>query len=296
MDIKMEKEIKQLALKQYIHYFRIWFIIVAVLIVLAGVLAGVNAAGAKGIRQNNASPEERVYDYADVLTDEEEQQLREYIAKAEKKYKIDLVLVTINEDVESQGRWEQVMMNKADDFYDEKQYGYNKIHGDGALLLDNWYEDANGSQAGSWLSTCGIVEHRLGDYEIDRVLDVVYDRVEQNPYAAYKAYVDKTCQYAQEGQRQIRIPWILVLVLPIVIAVTNAIAHLHQSPAKDTTTASTYIAGGKPVMRSQRDEFSRKSVVTHRISTDSSSGSYHSGGGHHVSSGGVSHGGGGRRR
>lgn len=73
MDIKMEKEIKQLALKQYIHYFRIWFIIVAVLIVLAGVLAGVNAAGAKGIRQNNASPEERVYDYADVLTDEEEQ-------------------------------------------------------------------------------------------------------------------------------------------------------------------------------------------------------------------------------
>lgn len=294
----MEKEIKQLAVKQYVRYFRVWFIIVAVLIVLAGVLAGMNSLGTKENRKNDAAPTERVYDYADVLTGEEEQQLREYIAKSEKKYKIDLVLVTINEDVESQGRWEQVMMNKADDFYDENQYGYNKIHGDGALLLDNWYKDTNGSQAGSWISTCGIVEHRLGDYEIDRVLDVVYDKVETNPFAAYKAYVDKTCQYAQEGQSRIRIPWILVLVLPIVIAAMYAVAHLHQRPAKDTTTASTYIAGGKPVMRNQKDEFSRKSVVTHRISTDSSSGgSYRSGGGgHHVSRGGVSHGGGGRRR
>lgn len=291
----MDKEIKLEARKQYLRYFRVWFIIVGILAVIFGVVAAVGLLGSKN-RGNNSAPAERVYDYADVLTAEEEQKLREHITKCEARYKIDLVLVTINEDVESQGYWDTVMMNKADDFYDLNNYGYNKIHGDGALLLDNWYEDENGSQKGSWLSTCGTVEWSMDNYDIDRVLDEVYYEVEDNPYRAYKAYIDTTCSIVSSST-SIKIPGIIILGAPLVIALIYAFIYLHQTPAKDTTTAKTYVEGGKPVMNVQSDDFIRKNVVTRRIETSSGGGGGRSGGGgHHVSRSGVSHGGGGRRR
>lgn len=295
----MDKEIKREARSQYLKYFRIWFIVVGILAVILIVVAGINTLTSNKVRGNNNAPTERVYDYADVLTDEEEQQLRDYIAKREAKYHIDLVLVTINEDVESNGYWETVMMNIADDFYDENNYGYNKVHGDGALLLDNWYEDEYGSQAGSWLSTCGIVLDRLNDYEVDIVLDEVYYKVENDPYAAYKAYVDTVCKYASESAINLNIPWWLILLGPICIAVIYAISHLTQSKAKDTTNAKTYVEGGKYTVTNSSDDFIRKNVVTRRIDTSSSSGGgggRSGGGGSHRSSSGVRHGGGGRRR
>lgn len=293
----MEKEIKQLARKQYIHYFRIWFIALGILTLVIGIFFAVRTLSALAtVRENDVAPEERVFDYADVLTDEEEEMLREHIAKKEKKYKIDLVLVTINEEIESQGYWDTVMMNKADDFYDENNYGFNKVHGDGALLLDNWYEDENGSQKGSWLSTCGIVESRFGYDEIDKVLDVVYRKVEKNPYEAYKAYVDKTCELTTGGGTLI--PWIAIFLVSTVVAAIYAAVHLVQKPAKDTAAPNQYIAGGRPIVKSERDTFMHKNVTKRVISTSSggSGGGRSGGGGHHRSSGGVSHGGGGRRR
>lgn len=296
---RMDKEIKREARKQYFHYFRIWFLVLAVLAVICGAVSGLFLIR-KGsiVRRNNEAPAERVYDYADVLTAEEEQKLREYIAECEEKYHIDLVLVTINEDVESLGYWNTVMMNTADDFYDGNLFGYNRIHGNGALLLDNWYEDEYGSQKGSWLSTCGVVETQMSNADIDRVLDAVYYRVDADPYEAYRAYVTTTCEIVGGDSIKAGLPGMAVVILPVLVAFIYAVAHLHQKAAKDTVTASTYVAGGKPVMHEQSDNFIRKNVVTRHIETSSGGSGGHSGGGggHHTSSGGVSHGGGGRRR
>jgi len=293
----MDKEIKKEAKKQYFRYFKTWFIVIGVMAVIYAVLCVGSWFANSGERQNNSAPAERVYDYADVLTDVEEQQLRDYIAKKEKKHGIDLVLVTINEDVESHGYWEAVMRDTADDFYDDHDYGYNKVWGNGALLLDNWYEDENGSQKGSWLSTCGSVEDRMDDYDIDDVLDAVARKVDDNPYEAYKAYVTEVCKKVSQGTTMI--PWIYVFFIPLVVAVIFAIAKLHSAPAKDTTSATAYVSGGKPVIKSRRDDFIRKDVTTRRIQTSSSSSGGRSrsgGGGSHRSSSGVRHGGGGRRR
>ena len=32
----------------------------------------------------------------------------------------------------------------ADNFYDEHQFGYDRPYGDGVLMLDNWYREADG--------------------------------------------------------------------------------------------------------------------------------------------------------
>lgn len=289
----MDKEIKKEARKQYFHYFRFWFIGIGIL--LAFVLAGTLLNGmVKESRGNTQAPEKRVYDYADVLSDAEEIQLEEYISSCENRSHIDLVLVTVSEDMEALDySWENAMMNYADDFYDDNLFGYNKVHGDGALLLDNWYE----GQEGSWLSTCGSVYHKFSNYDIDRVLDKVYFRIDTSPYEAYKAYVDETCRLMDAYSAGVSIPWLAIVFLPIIVAVVFALSHLKQKKAEDTTKANTYVQDGKARVNVKSDNFIRKNVVTRRIETSSSSGGGHrGGGGGHVSRSGVSHGGGGRRR
>lgn len=294
----MNKEIKTLARKQYFSYFRVWFIVIAILLVVFAVLWVPKLfQKTDGGRGNSQAPKERVYDYADVLSEEEEQKLRSYIAEKEAEYRIDLVLVTIEEDVESQGYWDTVMMNKADDFYDENYYGYDQKWGDGALLLDNWYA----GQEGSWLSTCGKVHDRFSDSDIDYVLDGVYLQVESDPYRGYKTYIDRTCQMLDGGLSVMSsgISFLVILIGPALIALIFALVNLKQAPAKVTVSKTAYVEGGKPVINVSLDKFLHKNVVTRRIETSSSSGSRsgsYGGGGSHRSSGGVRHGGGGRRR
>lgn len=295
----MDREIKREARKQYFHYFRIWFLIVGILAVICVIVGVLHNPVSNVSRGNQPATQSRVFDYADVLTASEEDKLEEYIAQCENRYHFDIVLVTISEDVESYGNWDRVMEGYADDFYDERNFGYNRVHGDGLLILDNWYE----GQEGTWLSTAGKVYSRFNYSDIDRVLDAIEKRIDTDPYAAYKAGIDAACKVMASGETASEgayavIPWVAVLFLPILVAGIYAAALLHQAPAKDTTTATAYVAGGKPVMREQRDDFIRKSVVTRRIERSSGGGGGHGGGhaGGHVSRGGVSHGGGGRRR
>ena len=290
----MDQEIKREARKQYFKYFRVWFILLGILLVIAAAVLIVKVVKPDLGRTNGSAPAERVYDYADVLTDQEEDALRDYIARCEAQAKIDIVLVTISEDMEGNGySWNTSMMNYADDFYDYNDYGYNKPRGDGVLLLDNWYE----GQAGSWLSTCGSVYERFGNSEIDRVLDAVYYEVEDDPYEAYRAYVTKVTNYMSRSSFTL-IPWMFVIIGPVIVALIFAATHLAQKPAKDTTTASTYVAGGRPEIKDKRDEFIRKNVVSRRIESNGGGGGGHSSGrgGSHRSSSGTHHGGGGRRR
>lgn len=303
----MSDDIKREARKQYFRYFRVWFIIVGILLALA-IGAGVMYAVKNNVpRTNFSAPAERVYDYADVLTDAEEESLRQRIAEAEGRLHIDIVLVTFNQSVEGteamqqygyrSADWEQNMQDYADDFWDENKYGYNKdFEGDGCILVHNWYEGQNGEH----LSTSGRVEDEFSLYDIDAVLTAVDQYYATDPYRAYLAYINKVSALMSGGYGNREFSWLTVLLIPLAAALIYAMVNLHQKKAKDTTTASTYVEGGKPVMKGCSDDFIRKNVVTRRIQTSSSgggrSGSSHSGGGgHHHSSSGASHGGGSHR-
>lgn len=306
----MDKEIRKEAIRKYLRYFRIWFIVVGIVAVLLLGILLFKTIQSNLPRQNTASPAERVYDYADVLTDKEEEDLRAAIAKAEKQSHADIIIVTLNEPMGvSDSDWEWNMMNYADDFYDNGKYGWNKAYGDGALLLDNWYEDADGSQKGSWLSTSGKMEDTIGRWEEEQVLDEMYEYIDSNPYRAYLAAVRRLRDFGRYGATSRdygddTFSGILgVLVISTIVSLVYLFIHLGQAKAKDTTLASTYVENGVPILRLRSDEFLRKSVTSHRIQSSSGGGSggggSRSGGGshgHHTSSGGHSHGGGGRRR
>lgn len=186
-------------MKGYLKYFRVYFIIILALAAVFLILS-IARAGAKTERANTeCTTQERVFDYADKLTDSEEDSLRELIAKREKQTGCDIVLVTLNESLEeyAKGYEEQLgslrpyqyTMVYADNFYDEHMFGYNKPQGDGVLLLDNWYRESDGSVY-SWLSTCGKAKDRFSSSMIDNLLNEALEDVDSNPYQAYKKYVN----------------------------------------------------------------------------------------------------------
>lgn len=314
----MDKELKVEARKQYLHYFRFWFIAVAIVLVvfLVAVVDKTISSHSSVLaqRNNTVAPIERVYDYADVLSSEEENELRNYIAKCEEIVKCDIVLVTTNIDMEAIGvsenttesglrvtggdPWETAMMDTADKFYDDNHFGYNEPDGDGVLLLDNWYEE----QEGSWLCTTGRVLDRFSTYDIDEVLDAVYYKVEESPYKAYRAYVDAFCEIMTEPsyEQETAVATIFVGFVVITIACLIYVAvNANQAAAKDTTTDTQYVVNGRPTINVSEDLLTDKRVTSRVIQTSSGGGggSHRSGGGgSHRSSSGRSHGGGGRRR
>ncbi len=298
-------------MKQYFKYFAIPYIIfVALLLVTTVVFIIQLFEKDEVVRGNNECTTERVYDYYDMLKPEEEDKLRERIAKVEEKVHCDIVLVVINEPIldycgyteNTDANWESAMMNYADDFYDQNLYGYDKVHGDGVLLLDNWYlQGRAGSQAGYWLSTCGAVYERYSDYMIEDLLDDVEFGAYTSAYKAYMEYIDHIERYmgADKGHSPLLSVGIC-LIGGLIPAIIFILIHLKSKEGDKTVTQSTYIdteKSGNTVFKERKDELIDKHVTSVRIQTSSSGGSYGGGrGGGHRSSGGVRHGGGGRRR
>ena len=243
-------------------------------------------------RANTSCQEtERVFDYADVLTSEEEDKLRELIAETEPQIGCDIVLVTIDD---SNLASDYYMMNYADDFYDDAMFGWNEPWGDGALYLDNWGRDAQG-YAYSWFSTSGKVEYKYTTEMINSLIDAVCEDVNDDPYGAYVTYV-KTLKRDMSSNVKVPIPWTGPPLAGLIAAAVFIFANLPTKAGQVTTGKQTYVKNEDVKMLNQEDTFLSKSVTHVKISTSSGgSGGGGGGGGHHVSSGGHSHGGGGGR-
>ncbi len=275
--------------------FQITMIVTAVIGLTALILSLViNWASREKIppRDNDkCTEEERVFDRADVLTDEEEEKLRDLIAETEPEIGCDIVLMTIND---SSMASDYAMMNLADDFYDDNAFGWNEPWGDGAIYLDNWGRDAYGD-AYTWFSTSGKVEDRYSVKMIDDLVDKVCAKVNNDPYGAYAAYV-KMLKQDMTSRKGMKVPWLLYPVIGIIAAVAFILANLPKKAGENTTGKQTYVKQEDVHMLRKEDTFLNKSVTHVRIQSSSSGGGGRSGGGgHHVSSGGHSHGGGGGR-
>lgn len=292
--------------KKYISYFKFWFLAILLLAVLLVVLLAVRGRESAAERTNQeCDTQERVFDYADVLTADQEEALRALIAEQEKRTACDIVLVTLNESLaDYAAAYEEELgyltpdrytMVYADNFYDEHKFGYDRPYGDGVLLLDNWYREADGGVY-SWLSTCGRAEDRFSSSMIDSLLTEALANADQDPYGAYVKYVNLFAEMMTESGG---IPDISVFA-PLVLAVLGTVlfveSALRNHRGSKTVNLTTYVEGGKPELKRQEDIFLRKTVTKRHIERNTGSGGGGGGGGHHTSSRGVSHGGGGHRR
>lgn len=266
-------------MKKYFKHFLWLYIILVILLVpfLFFLGKGKDTDTVTYTRANTGClTEERVFDYADKLSGVEEQFLRELIAEKEDEIGCDIVLMTIDEEVSS-------LMAYADDFYDNNRFGYNKECGDGAIYVDNW---ATGDV---WFSTCGKVEDAYSMTMIDRLIDKVCENVNEDPYDAYCTYVNQLTADMSGAEGALDIPAGYGFLFALIVTAVYLVVNLIQSKGKKTTTANTYVVGGRPFFRRNEDIFLNKHVTRRHIDTSGGGG----GGGHHISSGGVSHGGGG---
>lgn len=297
-------------MREYLRFFKIPFILIGILAVVTIVAAVIDSgknAEVSASTNIERTTTERVFDYADKLTDAEENALRSLIAEVETETQCDIVLVTLNESlVEYAAQYEaqigpvpisQCVMVYADNFYDEHMFGYNMPYGDGVLLLDNWYREADG-WVYNWLTTTGRAEDKYSTAMIDNVINDVNALVEDDPYAAYVSYVENVRRDMTGGSMSnSSLGTVLqphyILIAALVIAVVFLLVNWSSKKGKRTTTDRTYVVGGNPTFRRREDRFLYKNVTKRKIEKSSSSGG---GGGHHRSSGGHSHGGGGGRR
>lgn len=289
-------------MREYFRYFKWIYIILAVL----GIIVALLNVGHWGIARvanyqrtnKECTTEQRVFDHGDVLTEKQEKKLEELIAKREKQTGCDIVLITLNESlkeyargIEPGVRYSEFVRVYAEQFWEENGFGYDRPDGDGVVLVDNWFREDDGSIY-TWLCTTGKAKEAYSAAQIDHILDNVYRYVEKDPYRAYKTYInDFYHDMLGVNVFSLYVPGYIPWLVGIVSAVIFTACNWQSKRGKKTTTAVTYVAGGKPVFQVRKDRFIRKTVTQRKIQR-SSGGSGGSGGG----GGGGHHGGGGHSR
>lgn len=291
-------------MKKYFKYFRIPFIIFGVVFVLFIACVIHNHLKPGYVRNNeDCLTEKRVFDFADLLTEEEERELEAFIAKKEDECGLDIVIVNVNESLETVAHSfnpyapiEDYAMIFADEFYESYIFGYNEPYGDGVILVDNQFREADGYKY-LWMGTTGKAEEEYSSSEIDDVLIEVEDYIDFDSYLAYETFVEEVAEDMDDDAVSFD-AYSNVFAISAIVAVCYA-AFSRPKKSKKTTTARTFVSSQN--MNKIDDTFLRKVTTQRRIETSYSGGGGGShgrsgGGGHHRSSSGRSHGGGGRRR
>lgn len=232
----------------------------------------------------------KVYDYAQVLTPEEEKQLKKDIDLYIANHNMDMAIVTVKYHEKTN------TMNYADDFYDYNGFGIGSNY-DGVIFVLDFTFWENGD---IWMSTSGRAIDVYTDVRIDSILDSVVSKKNSGYYEMFNTFIDKSDYYAREGvpvynaATEIKgAAWKGIIIFSLVIpSIIILILVLKNKMVKKSTTASIYLLKDTIVINKRNARFVTTHTTSVRINDSSSSGG---GSSTHRSSSGRSHGGGGRR-
>ena len=268
-------------------------IILLVLITIILIPSKINA-------ETTIDTSKKIYDYADLLTHEEEISLYSNIISAIGKTNLDIVVVTINDNDKSNAT------RYAQDFYDYNDFGLNSSK-DGIILLIDM------DTRGIAIVTTGEGQILFDDERIDVMLDNVYYPVSSDSYAsAVRAFINDIEDYFDNGKpnsnkhyyidengnviREKTVNWIFSIVGALIIA--SIVIYVLISKHKMIIAAKyahEYIDKNNVKLYMPIDTFLTTYTSTVKINTNSSSGGRSGGSSISRGSSGRSHGGGSRR-
>lgn len=259
-----------------------------------------NIANVKRTPRVNA--EEKIYDFAEVLTSEEEQELYQKISEYIEKTNMDMVILTINEEFS-----DSAIEDYAADFYDYNDFGLNFEKYSGIILVRN----INSYNRFFNIYTFGNAQLYYDYYTCEDILDEIYDDLKNDRYLdGFNTFISSATQYYSKGSNQdyyvdddgyihknpptYNPPiWIAFYSSVLVTLVTMIILIKKNKMVKSETHASEYIDRGSIKYNKQIDKFLHSHTSSYTVSSGSGSGSG-SGFSHSGSSGGGHGGGGGR--
>ena len=247
---------------------------------------------------------EKIYDYSDILTDDEEEKLKEKARQFVNKTKMDMVIVTPNFRYTSDRENEDY----AADFYDYNDFGIDFENYSGVLLLRNTYEDDPYFN----IYTFGDAQLYFSYYRLENTLDSIYDDIHNgNYYDGFNSFIDQMSSYYESGipnemknyyvddmgylKKNYVIPWILIIPLSAIITLIIMLIMIKKNKMVYKATQATEYLNKKTLNITNKQTNLISTHTTSHIISDSSSsgggGGFHSSGG---SSGGGHSSGGGR--
>lgn len=266
-----------------IAYLIIFFMLIPVVI---DKVSGDDESTRSKIRDNSGLivTDQRIFDEAELLTSDEENKLMEEINRVSTERKTDIIIVT-TKDVQG-----KTWMNYADDFYDTHDFGYEKSHGTGVLLLISM--DTKSIQGrGTWISSSGDAEKYFNDSRSEKIFKNI--KPELSKLAFYEA-CNKFISYSEEylGHDALVPNFLKSLIVQIGIAIIMSsmivVLMVYRFRNGKPIDSSTYLEGNSVKMNLSSDEFISQHTTVVKHSSKSGGG-----GGGHSSGGGFSHSGGG---
>lgn len=277
---------------------------------------GIGFFSCAGDNYRNVDTEQKVYDYANLLSESIEKRMRSRCVRMVQEYGYDIFVVTINENNISY-ETEDRSLSFLEDFGDENGFGIGEEQNYVAFLIDmderQYSLDVKGD-------TCFLI---YSDEIQEEILDAVYPNMKSGNYSgAVSVFLDKVekCgttqvsefvgteeeyeEYLRQQQRSEQIVWTVISVfVSLGIGAIGGAIVMNVKKSKSKTVyiardASGYLEKGSYRKTENSDVLIRHYQTVRTIQT-SSGGSSGGGGSHHTtthrSSGGSRHSGGSRR-
>ena len=271
---------------KYKKFILITYVIIAILMVV-----GINVRSVKREMRTDIdlTTATRIFDKADLFSDDEEKKLDKELRKVIKSEKTDIAIVTT---ADAEGKEAK---KYAEDFYTEHGFGYDKEKGTGILLLIDMDTSLTGKRK-IWISGCGDAKKYITN---DIATKISNDKMKENCskgkyYLASSVFLDEAKYYMNRTVPMPRAMTSSVILLVVSLAVTAVIIFfkVKNFGMKVTTSAATYLNGNAVKTNSRRDNYLGTTVTTRVIERNNDSGSSGSsgssgGGGSDFSGGGA---------
>lgn len=236
---------------------------------------------------------EKIYDFAELLTEEEEKQLYDKVKEFIANTNLDFAIVTINTNVKDSTQ------EYADDFYD-----YNDFSIDGLAFVIDMQNRI------FYISTAGKAMLYYDDYRIEYILSALDQEMYNHEYFnACNTLISQLTEYYNNGfsdnadkyvvigtQIYRKTPYLLLSIIAVVSAtIGTLILALRNKKIKLATNSNDYFDNKSFEITKDTKEFISSNTSRVYIPPADSGGGGSSGGGFHSGSSGTSHGGGGHR-
>lgn len=236
---------------------------------------------------------EKIYDFAELLTEEEEKQLYDKVKEFITNTNLDLAIVTINSNVKDSTQ------EYADDFYD-----YNDFSIDGLAFVIDMQNRI------FYISTAGKAMLYYDDYRIEYILSALDQEMYNHEYFnACNTLISQLTEYYDSGfsdnadkyvivgtQIYRKTPYLLLSIIAVVSAtIGTLILALRNKKVKLASNSNDYFDNKAFEITKDTKELISSNTSRIYIPPTDSGGGGSSGGGFHSGSSGASHGGGGHR-
>lgn len=224
-----------------------------------------------------------VYDFAGLLKKDEITKLEELAQKFSVKRNTDIIILTTND---TKGK---DIVPYMEDFYDEMALGYDKSHGNTAILTI----DMKGRDV--YLAGFYKAEKYLDDRRLDSIRDkITPDLSSGNYYDAFHTFIKTSYKYMgiKPGVNPDNILFNIWFQISASIGLAGIIvgAMAYNSGGKVTVSAKTYEATDSSSVLHRKDQYIRTTTSRIKKPTNNNSGGGSGGGfGGGISRGGHSH-------